>query len=158
MNSLFTTLLPQAIQSGVKEKEKFALFILDDMVEFLGPEILGQKFIDIAQQIAKFCSSSDAAIRQAASYGIGMIAMHGKDAYAAVNQICMEGLKAAIGYQMPSGVKGKKAKEKKFNYARDNAISALGKIIRYQSAHIDVNSIVPEWLNLLPIKADVEEA
>jgi len=34
---------------------------------------------------------------------------------------------------MPSNVKGKKQKEKKFHYARDNAIASLGKIIRYQS-------------------------
>lgn len=32
---------------------------------------------------------------------------------------------------IPANAKGKKAKEKKFNFAKDNAISALGKIIRY---------------------------
>jgi len=59
---------------------------------------------------------------------------------------------------MPSNVKGKKQKEKKFNYARDNAISALGKIIKYQNANIDVKVFISNWLDLLPIKADVEEA
>jgi len=32
---------------------------------------------------------------------------------------------------MDSNVKGKKLKEKKYNHAKDNAISALGKIIKY---------------------------
>jgi hypothetical protein len=59
---------------------------------------------------------------------------------------------------MSGNVKGKKAKEKKFNFARDNAISALGKIIRYQTSTIDIQSMIPNWLNYLPIKHDVEEA
>lgn len=38
---------------------------------------------------------------------------------------------------MSANIKGKKQKEKKFNYAKDNAVSALGKIIRYQTATVD---------------------
>jgi hypothetical protein len=43
-------------------------------------------------------------------------------------------------------------------HAKDNAVSALGKIIRYQHATTDAASLIPNWLNLLPIKNDVEEA
>lgn len=74
LNVLFTTVLPGALQSEVKDKTKFVLFILDDMVEFLGPQILGQHYMTVAEQIIKFCSNPDSAIRQAASYGIGMLA------------------------------------------------------------------------------------
>ena len=59
---------------------------------------------------------------------------------------------------MPAKVKGKKQKEKKFNYARDNAVSALGKIIRYQSENVDYLSLIPNWISLFPLKADVEES
>lgn len=41
LNVLFNNVLPGAITSEIKEKMKFALFILDDMVEFLGPQVLG---------------------------------------------------------------------------------------------------------------------
>jgi hypothetical protein len=38
---------------------------------------------------------------------------------------------------MPASVKEKKSKVKQFNHARDNAVAALGKVIRYQTANID---------------------
>jgi hypothetical protein len=41
VTELFTNILPGAINNEEKEKQKFALFILDDMVEFLGPSGLG---------------------------------------------------------------------------------------------------------------------
>jgi hypothetical protein len=59
---------------------------------------------------------------------------------------------------MPANVKEKKTKVKQFMHAKDNAVSALGKIIKFQSATVDVKSLVPNWLGLLPIKNDVEEA
>jgi len=59
---------------------------------------------------------------------------------------------------MPTGVKGKKSKEKQFYHAKDNAVSALGKIIRYQTSTVDVSQMIPNWLSLLPIKHDEDEA
>ena len=37
-------------------------------------------------------------------------------------------------------------------------MAALGKIIKYQSTVIDVNSLIAHWLTLLPIKHDIDEA
>ena len=48
--------------------------------------------------------------------------------------------------------------EEEHGHARDNTISALGKIIKFQHQHIDVNVLVPQWLNLLPLKWDPKEA
>ena len=59
---------------------------------------------------------------------------------------------------MPASVKDKKSKVKQFMHARDNAVSALGKIIKYQNQVVDPNSLIPNWLGLLPIKNDVDEA
>lgn len=131
LNQLFTELLPNALNSDKKEKQKFALFILDDMIEFLSADYLQDKYVHVANHIIKFCGASDPALRQAACYGIGMMAKHGGLAYTSVNDNCLQGLKIALEYTMTNAIKGKKQKEKKFNYARDNAISALGKIIRY---------------------------
>lgn len=50
------------------------LFILDDMVEYLGPDFLGPMYPQIAEQICSFSNSKYSAIRQASVYGIGMIA------------------------------------------------------------------------------------
>jgi len=38
---------------------------------------------------------------------------------------------------MPASIKEKKSKVKQFGHAKDNAVAALGKIIRYQTANID---------------------
>ena len=43
-------------------------------------------------------------------------------------------------------------------HAKDNAVSALGKIIKFQSGTVDAASLIPNWLALLPIKNDIDEA
>jgi hypothetical protein len=43
-------------------------------------------------------------------------------------------------------------------HAKDNAVSALGKIIKFQSGLVDAASLIPNWLALLPIKNDLDEA
>lgn len=106
---------------------------MDDMVEYLGPEVLGAHYANVAGQIIKFCSSPVAALRQAAAYGIGVMAKNGGAAFATVVNECLLGLKQAIDYQMPAAIQEKKSKAKQFKHAKDNAVSALGKVIRYQT-------------------------
>jgi importin-5 len=102
--------LPNAINNTEKQKQKFALFILDDMVEFLGPAYLGENYPQVAKQIIHFCNSPVPAIRQAASYGIGIMAQHGGEAYKLISNDCLAGLKVAIEFHAPSGDKKSKLK------------------------------------------------
>lgn len=131
---------------------------MDDMVEFLGPAYLQSNYVFVAREIIKHCNSSIAAVRQAASYGIGIMAEKAGPAFSEISNDCLMGLKLAIEYQMPASVKEKKTKVKQFYHAKDNAVSALGKVIKFQAATTDVASIVPNWLTLLPITHDVDEA
>ncbi len=78
--------------------------------------------------------------------------------FANISNDCLMGLKIAIEFQMPPQVKEKKSKVKQFMHAKDNAVSALGKIIKFQSATVDAASLIPNWLSLLPIKNDMDEA
>jgi len=158
ITELFANILPPALASSEKQKTKFGLFVMDDMVEFLGPELLGPHYVTVAKEIIKFCTSTTAAVRQAASYGIGIMAEKAGPHFAQIANDCLTGLKLAIEFQMPASVKEKKTKVKQFMHAKDNAVSALGKIIKFQSSNVDSASLVPNWLSLLPIKADVEEA
>ena len=98
VQQLLNVYLPKVAQDTSKAKVKFLLFILDDMVEFLGPDYLGPVYPAVCQQICSYTNSKYAAIRQAAVYGIGMIAQHGGAAFAALSQGCLESLKAAIEY------------------------------------------------------------
>lgn len=59
---------------------------------------------------------------------------------------------------MNSNVKGKKTKEKQFQHAKDNAVSALGKLLRYQNQNCDTNVLLPGFVSLLPLKNDLDEA
>lgn len=88
MNLLFSKVLQEAITSSEKQKNKFAVFIMDDMVEFLGPQYLGQQYNVIAGQIIKFCSCPVAGIRQAATYGVGIMAQTAGHAFQAISNDC----------------------------------------------------------------------
>ena len=126
------------------------------MVEFLGYQYLGEHYPTVARQIIHFCNSPVPAIRQAASYGIGIMAQNGGDAYKLVSNDCLAGLKTSIEYHPPAG--DKKSKLKQYNHAKDNAVAALGKIIKYQTATIDPSQFVPHWISMLPLKNDLEES
>ena len=54
---LFNGWIPNSLNNTDKVKQKFGLFVLDDMIEFLGPDVLGALYREIAQQVIKFCSS-----------------------------------------------------------------------------------------------------
>jgi hypothetical protein len=101
ISELFNVTLPHAFAQNEKQKTKFGLFILDDMVEFLGPNLLGANYVHVAKQIIKHCHSPVSAVRQAASYGIGIMAEKSGAAFAAVSNDALLGLKYAIEFQMP---------------------------------------------------------
>ncbi len=49
VHKLITQILPEVAKIDTKAKNKFLLFILDDMVEFLGPDYLGPIYPQIAE-------------------------------------------------------------------------------------------------------------
>jgi hypothetical protein len=59
------------------------------------------------------------------------MAKNGGAQFGTIVNDCLQGLRLAIDFEMPAGIKDKKAKVKQFNHAKDNAVSALGKVIRY---------------------------
>lgn len=42
--------------------------------------------------------------------------------------------------------------------ATENCVSAVGKVMRFRPACVDVSKILPHWLGWLPLKEDKEEA
>lgn len=70
---------------------------------------------------------------------------------------CLTALKAAITIKPNSQTLEKKKKMHKFNHARDNAVAALGRIIRFQNMNVDAVALMNDWLELLPLKADTIE-
>ena len=59
---------------------------------------------------------------------------------------------------MDAAIKEKKSKQTQYYHAKDNAVAALGKVLKFQQQCTEANSLVPHWLNLLPLTHDMEEA
>ena len=59
---------------------------------------------------------------------------------------------------MDPSVKEKKSKASQFHHARDNAVAALGKVLQYQNTQVDLNQLIPFWMNNLPLTHDMDEA
>jgi len=135
--SLQTQMLPAAFQSGDQKRKKFGLFVLDDMVEHLGPGYFTQEqFGMIVQIICGFCVDKSASLRQASSYGIGIIAQNSGPAFPLYADLCLNSLKQSVEYHMTPKVEDKKVKQTQYHHARDNAIASIGKIIKFQTAFV----------------------
>jgi len=71
--TLFNDLLPSYLdEKAAFVKQKFALYIVVDLVEHLGLEILGPKYEDCFHVIERSSKSMNPVIRQAGVYGLGI--------------------------------------------------------------------------------------
>jgi hypothetical protein len=50
------------------------------------------------------------------------------------------------------------AREGDAHMATDNAVSAVGKLVEFQRAHVDAPALLGAWLGYLPMREDTEEA
>jgi hypothetical protein len=81
--------------------------------------------------VCSFVSNSAASIRQAAAYGIGVIAQNSGPAFVRDCENCLSALKAGIELTPSAKVQEKKLKLTQFHHARDNAIASLGKVLKF---------------------------
>lgn len=78
---------------------KLGLYILDDFIEYLGASFFSHEdYTVIVKTICNFAGNKSASIRQAAAYGIGVIAQHGGAAFAQYSQDCLKALDVAVQY------------------------------------------------------------
>ena len=92
-------IIPACFSSNVPKRFKFALFILDDMVEHLGPSYFSQEdFASIVQAICGFSSHQSASLRQASAYGIGVVAQNAGPAFQACSDLCLSSLKNGVEF------------------------------------------------------------
>jgi hypothetical protein len=72
---LINNILPSAFKEGQSEiMHKFGIFLIDDMVEYLGYDILQAEWFQFANILAKFSQEKSCILRQAACYGLGIFA------------------------------------------------------------------------------------
>jgi len=88
-------------------------------------------------------------VRQAASYGCGVMAQFGQEAFA---QICSQALP-----RLAQIIQDPEARSETNISATENAISAVGKIIKFCPSAINPSEVVPMWISWLPIWEDKDE-
>ncbi|CAG9316983.1 unnamed protein product [Blepharisma stoltei] len=153
VNFLYSHVLSKFLAPDTTDEDhKFAIFVIDDVVEFVGQDLAGDKWSSLAEALVRFTADSNDAVRQAASYGIGILAIFSNAAaFAPWTDQILVALDKSINFPMGTN-------KKSHGHAKDNAVAALGKIIKYQSGSINSATIVPAWVNLLPLRRDKEEA
>jgi hypothetical protein len=72
---IFTQILPKVLDPNLTPKmHQFGIFLIDDIVEHLGYTLAGPKFADFAKALSLYASNKVCFVRQAAVYGIGVLA------------------------------------------------------------------------------------
>jgi hypothetical protein len=134
------------------EDHKLGIFIIDDIIEFVGPSLVNDKWLALQEALVRFADSKDDSVRQAAVYGLGQLATKSPPAtFQQSAQLVLLALERSL--QVPAG-----KNTKTYGNARDNAVAALGRIIKHQHSNVDVATLIPSWLKMLPLKHDKVEA
>jgi hypothetical protein len=145
--------LPKYLKTNASNFDiMMGILIVDDMIEFLGQDFLGDDiWTNLSFILIKYCIDSDCKIRRAANYGIGIIAKETIRNFNLIAENIINSLQGSFGVQL----KGKN--EHNWGAAKDNATAALGKILKYQTSSIDLNGAYNLWLHNMPIIYDETE-
>ncbi|XP_064638859.1 importin-5-like [Lineus longissimus] len=128
---------------------QWGLCIWDDVLEFAGPHSVKYREFFVPHMQQYICDKQPE-VRQAAAYGIGVMAVNGGQEYAQFLAECMQALGNVI--QDPE------ARSPENINPTENAIAAVSKILKHNHGNIDVNEVLPHWLSWLPVWEDADES
>ena len=112
--------------------QSVGLCLVIDVLEFTQPFANAALMPTWRDAVCAAASSPDAQLRQASSYGVGVLAMHGGAAFAPAARTMLATLRAAItadGAFSPM-----------HGLATDNAIVAYGKLLRFQGSALGLSA------------------
>jgi predicted transposase len=127
---------------------QWALCVWDDVIEFCGPESIKYQELFLKRLLEQIVDETPE-VRQAASYGAGMMAMNGGPQYA---QACASSIPLLIQV-----INDRESRSVENIQATENAISAVTKILKYNHTAINVDQLIPTWFSWFPVYDDVEE-
>ena len=159
VNKIINEYLKIYLKDSSSNFEKtLGLLLVNDMAEFLHQDLLNNIWGEIQQILVKYSSHPNSEVRNAACYGLGVFSQYttqnflnyGKDILTAV----MNAIKIPIDKKNTN-----KNEVENMKIARDNAVSALGKIIKYhgQEYPTELDNLLDFWVNSLPITKDRDE-
>jgi len=131
-------------------QRQWALCIMDDVLEFCGPE--SWKYQDhFVQPLLNGLSDPIAANRQAAAYGVGIAAKNGGPMFS--------DFVAATIPKLFEVTRHPQGRELDHVFATENACASIAKVLHFNSSKVgDVQAVVQAWVGTLPIVNDDEAA
>ncbi|GFE53671.1 karyopherin beta [Babesia ovis] len=124
------------------------LYLCDNMIEYLKARIV-PIWPQVLPYIFKYVESKNANVRQSACYGVSLLAKMPE--FAGMENEAAAKIAAALRLTFSASKRDQQA-------ATDNAIAALGEIIKHHGAKLnEAPSYLNLWLKSLPLKADEEE-
>ena len=140
-------------QSSTFEK-KLGVLIIDDMAEFLQQDLIGNIWNEILKTMITYSNHKDYELRNAAAYGLGIFAKFTKNDFKMYENDLLNSILNSMTF--PDDIP--KADIEDMKFAKDNAVSALGKTIKYHGQELnDLNKYLDIWVNKLPITKDHTE-
>uniref|UniRef100_A0ABI7YGZ0 Importin N-terminal domain-containing protein n=1 Tax=Felis catus TaxID=9685 RepID=A0ABI7YGZ0_FELCA len=128
---------------------QWGLCIFDDVIEHCSPASFKYAEYFLRPMLQYVCDSSPE-VRQAAAYGLGVMAQYGGENY---RPFCTEALPLLVRV-----IQSADSKTKENVNATENCISAVGKIMKFKPDCVNVEEVLPHWLSWLPLHEDKEEA
>ncbi|KAJ1991204.1 importin subunit beta-3 [Coemansia spiralis] len=152
---MFQNVLPVAhkyLQESDPAAQQWAICVFDDLVEYAGPSSsqYAGEFLKPIGHALRQTNAPD--LRQAAAYGIGVMAQYGGDAYADFI------INAALPIMLEALNKSN-ARDSENVYATENMVAAIAKILRFHSSKLpDAQGLLRTWFRSLPVCNDEDEA
>ncbi|CAH0478879.1 unnamed protein product [Peronospora belbahrii] len=132
------------------EDRRLALFVVDDVLEHCGGTAMRSLDVFLPVLIRALREVNEPGLVQAAAFGVGMCASQGGEAFAPHAEQCLQLLRNVVAHPL--------AHSPEQRNATDNAVAALGKFCEFQSGAVDAAVLFPQWLELLPLRGDLEES
>ena len=150
--------LPKYFKDNSSNFEKnLGVLLVGDMAEFLQQDIIGNIWDNICTILVKYANHTDDEVRNSACYGLGAFAQFTKNNFSKYCKDLVTALITAINLPIDQNLSKDEKNSKQF--AKDNGVSALGKVLKYQEKELgsDYENIFNIWINNMPIKQDDEE-
>uniref|UniRef100_A0A8C2ER67 Importin 5 n=1 Tax=Cyprinus carpio TaxID=7962 RepID=A0A8C2ER67_CYPCA len=128
---------------------QWGLCIFDDIIEHCSPSSFKYGEYFLRPMMQALCDSSPE-VRQAAAYGVGVMAQFGGESY---RPAFTEAVPLLVGV-----IQSPDSRAKENANATENCISAVAKVMKYRPECVNVTEILPHWLSWLPLNEDKEEA
>lgn len=102
--------------------------------------------------LLRYATDQSAEVRQAAVYGLGVLAEHARAAF--TDDQCRQACAVLLAL-----VRAENARHEDEEQATDNAVSALGKALLHRTDAISSDpTLLDTWINYLPVVGDISEA